>query len=101
MFLRKLHGQNDFAEVSKNVAGYKSENNLNHQNNYVERLNIFDDVAKCFNVLAIGLCAPHNYFDGPNKIVFRFVSKFLNTSAKPFFPYAKLIFSFRRKTLAV
>jgi len=26
---------------------------LNCQNNYVERLNIFDNAAKCFNILAI------------------------------------------------
>jgi len=30
-----LHGKNDFAEVSKSLAKYKSKNNfLDHQNNY-------------------------------------------------------------------
>jgi len=28
----------------------------------------------------------HNYFDGPNKIVFRSVSKFSDISTEPFFP---------------
>lgn len=32
-----IHGKNGFAEVSKNSAKYRSENNLlNQQNNYVE-----------------------------------------------------------------
>jgi len=30
MFLRKLHEQNDFAEVSKTLVGYISETNLDH-----------------------------------------------------------------------
>jgi len=45
---------------------------LDHQNNYVERLNVDD---KSFKVLkAISLNVLHNYFDGPNKIIFRSVS---------------------------
>jgi len=38
---------------------------LDHQNNYVELLNVDD--AKSLSVL-------HNYFDGLNKIIFRFIS---------------------------
>jgi len=47
---------------------------LDHQNNYVKRLNIDDNAAKNFNILATSLNVLHNYFDGPNKIIFRFVS---------------------------
>jgi len=41
---------------------------------YVECLNVDDNAAKSFNILAIKLNILHNYFDGPNKIVFRSVS---------------------------
>jgi len=44
---------------------------LDHQNNYVERLNDDDSVAKSFNNLAISLSVLHNYFGGPNKIIFK------------------------------
>jgi len=43
-------------------------------------------LQKVLNVLAIGLKIPHNYFDNLNKIIFGFVSKFLDTSTKSFFP---------------
>jgi len=33
-----------------------------------------DNVTKIFNVLAIDMNILHNYFDGPNKIIFRFIS---------------------------
>jgi len=46
---------------------------VDHQNNYVERLNINNN-AKSFNILAISLSVLHNYFDGPNNIIFRSVS---------------------------
>jgi len=63
---------------------------LDHQNNYVERLNNDDDsVAKSFNNLAISLSVLHNYFGGPNKIIFKsiyifYIAEILNTSAKAF-----------------
>jgi len=38
---------------------------------YIER---DDKAAKSFNVLATSLNVLHNYFDDPNKIIFRFVS---------------------------
>jgi len=47
---------------------------LNHQNNYVERLNINDKAVKSFNILATNLNVLHNYFDNPNKIIFESVS---------------------------
>jgi len=43
---------------------------LGHQNNYVERLNIFDNAAKHFNMVAISLNILYNYFDNPNKNIF-------------------------------
>jgi len=62
----------------------------------VERLSVADNVAKSFNILATSLSVPHNYFDGPNKIILRFlfnsdvikldVAKFIDTSIKSFFP---------------
>jgi len=46
---------------------------LDHENNYIERLSIDHIVAKNFSILAISLSVLHNSFDGPNKIIFRFV----------------------------
>jgi len=50
----KVHRKNGFVEISKNLAQYTDLKIilLNHQNNYVERLNINDKVAKSFNILA-------------------------------------------------
>jgi len=50
---------------------------LDHQNNYVERLNVDDNSAKNFNTLATSLSVLHNYFNGLNKIIFR--SQYLAT----------------------
>jgi len=47
----------------------------------VERLNVDEKNAKSFNILTTGLNVLHNYFDGPNKIIFRSIFKFLNTLA--------------------
>jgi len=44
------------------------------QNNYVELVNIFDNVVKNFNILVTSLNVLHNYFDGPKKIIFRSVA---------------------------
>jgi len=46
---------------------------LNHQNNYVECLNVDDNAAKGFKIVATSLNALLNYFDNPNKIIFRSV----------------------------
>jgi len=35
MFDLSIHKKNEFVEVSKNLARHRSENNLDHQNNYV------------------------------------------------------------------
>jgi len=60
---------------------------LDQKNNYVQRLSVDDNAEKSFNILAISLSTLHNYFDGPNKIIFRSVSsKFSDTLAKLFFP---------------
>jgi len=68
---RMLHGKNGFAEVCKNLAKYRTENNLDHQNNYVGRLSVDDNAVKCFYVLSTSLNVLHNYFDGLNQIIFR------------------------------
>jgi len=46
---------------------------LDYQNNCVKRLSI-DENEKSFDILTISLNVLCNYFDGPNKIIFRFVS---------------------------
>jgi len=60
---------------------------LDHKNNYIEHLNIDDIAVKNFNILETSLNILHNYFDGPNKIIFKSVTKFLDASAKLFFLY--------------
>jgi len=87
-----IHGKNGFVEVSKNLAGYKSLKIilLDCQNDYVKRLNIFDDAVKYFVILATSLSILHNYFDSLNKIIFRSVSV-----AKIFKYLSKILRSFR------
>jgi len=54
---------------------------------YVKRLNIFDSTAKCFNILATSLNVLYNYFDSSTKLFSVLCpAKFLDTSAKLFFP---------------
>jgi len=62
-----IHGKINFAKGSKNLAIYRSKNIfvIDHQNNYVN-----DDAAKSFNIMTSSLNVLHNYFDGPNKIIF-------------------------------
>jgi len=81
-----LHGKNDFAEASKNLTRYRSGKIilLNQQKNYVERLNIFDNVAQYFNIPSTDLSLLHNYFDGPK--LFSDLYLLLDNSAKPCFP---------------
>jgi len=50
----------------------KQNNYVEMYNNY-EHLNLFDNAAKYFNILTISLNVLYNYFDGPNKIIFRSV----------------------------
>jgi len=57
---------------------------LDHQNNYVECLSV-DNNAKSINILITSLSVLRNYFDGPNKIIFRELVKFLDASAHSFF----------------
>jgi len=60
---------------------------LDHQNNYVERLNV-GDKAKSFNIPATRLNVLRNYFDVQTKLFSDlYLTKLLDTSAKPFFPY--------------
>jgi len=44
---------------------------LDYQNNYIESLNVDNNAAKNFKILATSLNVIHNYFDGSNKIIFR------------------------------
>jgi len=55
-YIYNIHDKNNFAEVSKNLLDTDLKIILlNHQSNYVERSNIFDNTAKCFNILATSL----------------------------------------------
>jgi len=67
IFLFKLHRKNDFAELSKNLPGYRSENNFVKSSKiYIERLSIDDNTVKSFNILATNFSILHsigqNYF---------------------------------------
>ena len=77
----RLHGKNDFAEISKNLGRYKLKIILlGHLNNYVA----ISSSAKSFNILVISLKVIFWRF---NKIFFNlYLAKFLNSSAKLFFP---------------
>jgi len=46
---------------------------MDYQNNYTECLKVDDKTAKRFNILATNLNVLHNYFEDPNKIIFRSV----------------------------
>jgi len=76
-----VYGKNGFAEISKNLDTNLKIILLDHQNNYVS---IDDNTTKSFNILATSLNVVHNYFDSPK--LFSDLAKFLNISAKPFFP---------------
>jgi len=51
---------------------------LDHQNNYIEYLNV-DNAVKNFNILATSLSVLHNYSDS-SKIIFRSVSSQISRS---------------------
>jgi len=95
---REDHGyteKNEFAEGSKILLDLKIIL-LNHQNNFVGTLNIMNNAAKNFDVLAtslsvlIILIVQQNYFSD------LYPTKILDLSAKPFFPstyYSKALLS--------
>jgi len=62
---------------------------LDHQNNYVEHLSIDANAAKSFNIPTTNLNILHNY-DRTKLFSDLYGAKFLNTSAKLFFPCKKL-----------
>jgi len=68
-----LRSKNDFAEVSKNLARYRSENRNNYRRIIVGRLSVDNNAAKSFNI-PVSSNILHNYFDDSNKIVFRSLS---------------------------
>ena len=63
-------GKNDFGEISKNLAGYRSAKIIisDHQSNYVGRSSIMSNAVKKFDILATSLSVLHNYFDGLTKL---------------------------------
>jgi len=68
------------------LAIYLKLISLDYQNNYVERLNINDiNAVKSFNIPATSLSVLHNYFD-LKLCLDLYLAKFLETSAKPFYP---------------
>jgi len=62
--------KNDFAEGSKILlATVLKIILLDHQNNF-GTLNIMNNAAKNFDILATSLSVPHNYFDNSTKLIF-------------------------------
>jgi len=60
---------------------------MDHQNKCVGNSSVMSDAAKSFDILA-SLNVVHNHFDGSTKLFSNlYLAKFLNTSAKLFFPY--------------
>jgi len=53
------HGRSGFAEISKNLARYKSENLLNYQKNYVGHSNCCQNIKIFFAALLIVLEFSH------------------------------------------
>jgi len=75
--LHILHEKNNFVEVKIIL--------LDHQNNYVECLNVNNNTTKSFNILLISLSVSQNYFNGPKLFSNLCLAKFLDISTKPFF----------------
>jgi len=83
---RNLHGKNNFAEVSKNLGGYRSENNFVRTNKIIVGSLSIMSVAKNFDILTILSDLHNNYFDISTKLFFLYLTEVLNTSTKLFFP---------------
>ena len=64
---------------SKNLAGYRSENNF---------AGILSNAAKCFDILAINFVVLPNCFDGPAKLFSDLIAKFLDLQQNCFFSVA-------------
>jgi len=56
--LNNLFYTQDFAEVSKNFARYRSENNFVEPSKLYKHLNVDDKAAKSFNILAVNFERP-------------------------------------------
>jgi len=68
--LQISYEKNGFAEVSKNLVKYRSNNNFVYcQNNYVRRSTVMSNAAKNFDFLTISLNVLHNYFDVQTKLI--------------------------------
>jgi len=81
-----LYRKNDFAEVeSKNLAKYRSENNLELDHQNIESM--MNNIAKSFNIqISANSSILHNYFSSPIKLFSDLcLTKFLDASAKSIF----------------
>jgi len=72
-----VNEKNNFVRISKKLVTDLKIILLESKSNYVERLSVYDNTAKSFNILATSLNILYNYFDGSNKIIFRYLAKFL------------------------
>jgi len=79
-----IHRKNEFAEISKNLIRYRSENNfVRPQNNCVRNLNMMSNAAKNFDILSVWA----SYMIILTKLFSDlYLAKFLDTSTKSFFP---------------
>jgi len=73
-FLR-IHGKNDFAEGFKILLDTDLKIILLNHQNFVKTLKIMNNTAKSFDILAISLSVPHNYFNNSTKLLFSSVSR--------------------------
>lgn len=91
-------GKNHFAEVSKNLAKFRSRNNFTSK--YLCKMLKHDNnVAKNCNILAISLSILYNYFDSQNGqqtyFITAYLAKFSDIVAKPFFTYISLFWFYQ------
>jgi len=70
--------ENDFIKVFKNVVRTDLEIILlRHQNNYVGISSIMSNAAKSFDILAISLFVPHNYFNDLTKLFLLYLNFYI------------------------
>jgi len=73
-------------KISKNLARYKSENNISWiKIIYIRRLSIMSNASKNFDQFSNQLSVLHNYFDGLTKLFSDlYLAKLLHISAKSY-----------------
>ena len=69
-----IYKKNDFAEISKNLAKYRSENNFVESSKIYSK-HVVNNAAKNVNIVANSLSVLRNYFDSfeSKQNFFRFV----------------------------